>query len=253
MIDKSDKADTSLARMLSVLDLFSDQRLHWSAEDISESLGVSLPTSYRYLKTLSDAGLLRRGSDAQFTLGPRIVVLDHLIRQADPVLQCGVPFMKELVAQTGFDCVVSSLHGDQLLDTHREFGTMPANLSYGRGRPRPLFQGGAPKVILAGLPTPQLHKLLDTHSMAVAAAGLPTDWPSFRRYYSQIRKDGFYFSNGELETTLAAIAVPLQQTDGTVIGALSLVTTVQRMAVIDQTKLTPLIQRAAREISARLH
>jgi DNA-binding IclR family transcriptional regulator len=122
MTDKADKADTSLARMLSVLDLFSDQRLHWSAEDISESLGVSLPTSYRYLKTLSDAGLLRRGSDAQFTLGSRIVVLDHL-----------------------------------------------------------------------------------------------------------------------------------QQTDGTVIGALSLVTTVQRMAVIDQTKLTPLIQRAAREISARLH
>ena len=249
----TDKADSSLARMLSVLDLFSDQRLHWNAEDIGETLGVSLPTSYRYLKTLSDAGLLRRGTDAQFTLGPRIVVLDHFIRQADPVLQCGVPFMKELVAQTGFDCVVTSLHGDQLLDTHREYGTMPANLSYGRGRPRPLFQGGAAKVVLAGLPTPLLHKLLDTRSDEVAAAGLPTDWPNFRRYYSQIRKDGFYFSNGELETTLAAIAVPLQQADGTVIGALSLVTTVQRMAVIDHAKLTPLIQRAAREISARLH
>jgi DNA-binding IclR family transcriptional regulator len=159
MTDKSDKSDTSLVRMLSVLDLFSDQRLHWSAEDISETLGVSLPTSYRYLKTLSDAGLLRRGSDAQFTLGPRIVVLDHFIRQADPVLQCGIPFMKELVAQTGFDCVVSSMHGDQLLDTHRELGSMPASLSYGRGRPRPLFQGAAPKVILAGLPTPQLAQI----------------------------------------------------------------------------------------------
>lgn len=249
----TDKADTSLARMLSVLDLFSDQRLHWSAEDIGETLGVSLPTSYRYLKTLSDAGLLRRGSDAQFTLGPRIVVLDHFIRQADPVLQCGVPFMKELVAQTGFDCVLTSLHGDQLLDTHREYGSMPADLSYGRGRPRPLFKGGAAKVILAGLPTPQLHKLLDTHMDEVAASGLPTDWPSFRRCYSQIRKDGFYFSNGELESNLAAIAVPLQQASGTVIGALSLVTNVQRMAVIDQSKLIPLIQRAAREISARLH
>jgi DNA-binding IclR family transcriptional regulator len=249
----TDKADSSLARMLSVLDLFTEQRLHWSAEDISETLGVSLPTSYRYLKTLSDAGLLRRGPDAQFTLGPRIVVLDHFIRQADPVLQCGIPFMKELVAQTGFDCVVSSLHGDQLLDTHREYGTAPADLSYGRGRPRPLFQGGAPKVILAGLPTPQLHKLFDAHQSEVAAAGLPTDWPAFRRFYSQIRKDGFYFSNGELEAQLAAVAVPLQQADGTVIGALSLVTTVQRMAVIDQSKLTPLIQRAAREISARLH
>jgi DNA-binding IclR family transcriptional regulator len=248
----TDKADTSLARMLSVLDLFSDQRLHWSAEDISETLGVSLPTSYRYLKTLSDAGLLRRGHDAQFTLGPRIVVLDHYIRQADPVLQCGIPLMKELVAQTGLDCVVSSLHGDQLLDTHREYGSTPANLSYGRGRPRPLFQGAAPKVILAGLTTTQLHKLLDNRQIEVAAAGLPTDWPGFRRYYSQIRKDGFYFSSGELEANLAALAVPLQQPDGVVIGAISLVTTLQRMTLINKAKLTPLIQRVAQEISARL-
>ena len=215
----SEKADSSLARMLGVLDLFSEQRLHWSAEDIGEALGVSLPTSYRYLKTLSDAGLLQRRPDAQFTLGPRIVVLDHFIRQTDPVLQCGIPFMKELVAQTGLDCVVSSLLGDQLLDTHREHGSMPADLSYGRGRPRPLFQGAAPKVILAGLPTAQLHRLLDTHSAEVAAAGLPTDWPGFRRYYAQIRKQGFYFSNGELEAKLAAIAVPLHQADGTLLGA----------------------------------
>jgi DNA-binding IclR family transcriptional regulator len=248
----TDKADSSLARMLGVLDLFSEQRLHWSAEDIAQTLGVSLPTSYRYLKTLSDAGLLQRVANAQFTLGPRIIVLDHYIRQADPVLRCGVPFMKELVAQTGFDCVVSSLHGDQLLDTHREYGSMPAELSYGRGRPRPLFQGGAPKVILAGLPTAQLHRIFDAHLADIAAAGLPTEWPGFRRYYSQIRKSGFYFSKGELEAELAAMAVPLQQADGTVIGALSLVTTVQRMAVIDLAKLTPLIQRAAREISARL-
>ena len=248
----SDKADTSLARMLGVLDLFTEQRLHWSAEDISAALGVSLPTSYRYLKTLGDAGLLRRGPDAQFTLGPRIVVLDHYIRQADPVLQCGIPFMQELVAQTGFDCVVSSLHGHQLLDTHREYGSMPAKLSYGRGRPRPLFQGAAPKVILAGLPPAQLHRLLDAHSAEAAAAGLPTDWPGFRRYFGRVRKDGFYFSNGELESNLAALAVPLQQAEGTVIAALSLVTTTARMAVIDRDKLVPLIQRAAREIADRL-
>lgn len=248
----TDKPDSSLARMLSVLDLFSDQRLHWSAEDISAALGVSLPTSYRYMKTLSDAGLLRRGPDAQFTLGPRIVVLDHYIRQADPVLRCGIPFMRELVAQTGFDCVVSSLHGDQVLDTHREYGSMPADLSYGRGRPRPLFLGGAPKVILAELPTAQLRRMLERHADEARAAGLPTDWAGFRRYYSTIRKDGHYFSNGELEANLAAIAVPLRQADGAALGALSVVTTVQRMAVIDRSKLTPLVQRAAQEIAARL-
>jgi DNA-binding IclR family transcriptional regulator len=248
----SDKADSSLARLLGVLDLFTEQRLHWTADEISEALQVSLPTGYRYVKMLTEAGLLQRAGDAQLTLGPRIIVLDHYIRQADPVLQHGIPFMKELVALTGFDCVVSSLLGTQVLDTHREYSSVPADLSYGRGRPRPLFLGAAPKVILAQLPTGVLHKIMDTHAAEIAQAGLPTQWPEFRRYYARIRKAGFYFSNGELEPTLSALAVPLMATDGRVIGALSLVSSVQRMAVVDTAKLTPLLQRAASDICVRL-
>lgn len=248
----NDKSDSSLSRMLSVLDLFSDQCLQWSAEAISEALQVSLPTGYRYVKMLTDAGLLQRSADAQFTLGPRIIVLDHYIRQADPILENGIPFMKELVAQTGLDCVVSALQGQQLLDTHRELGQAPASLSYGRGRPRPLFKGAAPKVILAGLKTSMLHKLSGLHAGEITEAGLPADWPSLRRYYSQIRKAGYYLSNGELEPNLAALAAPLHHADGNIAGAISLVTSVQRMAVIDVTKLAPLVMRAAKDISARM-
>jgi len=248
----NEKADSSLSRMLSVLDLFSEQQLQWSTEAISEALQVSVPTSYRYVKMLTDAGLLQRTGDARYTLGPRIIVLDHYIRQADPVLKNGIPFMKELVAQTGLDCVISALHGQQLLDTYRELGQAPASLSYGRGRPRPLFKGAAPKVILAGLKPTALHKLLDSHTDEVAAAGLPTDWPSFRRYYSQIRKAGHYLSHGELEANLAALAAPLHHADGSVAGALSVVTSVQRMAVIDVSKLAQLVMRAAKDISARM-
>jgi len=248
----NDKLDSSLARMLGVLDLFTEQRLHWTADAISEALQVSLPTGYRYVKMLTEAGLLQRTGDAQVTLGPRIVVLDHYIRQADPVLQHGIPFMKELVALTGFDCVVSSLLGTQLLDTHREYSSVPADLSYGRGRPRPLFLGAAPKVILAQLPTGTLHKILDAQSLDAAAAGLPTEWAEFRRYFARIRKAGFYFSNGELEASLSALAVPLIAADGRVLGALSLVSSVQRMGMIDTSKLTPLLQRAAADISSRL-
>lgn len=248
----NDKADSSLSRMLSVLDLFSDQRLQWSADDISAALQVSIPTGYRYVRMLTEAGLLQHSADSQYTLGPRIIVLDHYIRQADPVLQHGIPFMKELVAQTGLDCVVSALLGQQLLDTHRELGQAPANLSYGRGRPRPLFKGGAPKVILAGWTPTALHKLFDAHIKEVADAGLPTEWPDFRRYYSQIRKAGYYLSNGELETNLAALAAPLHHADGTIAGALSLVTSVQRMGVIDVDKLAQLVMRAAKDISARM-
>lgn len=248
----TDKSLSSLGRMLSVLDLFSDQQLTWTAEGITEALQLSLPTGYRYVKMLVDAGLLQRAANSQYTLGPRIIVLDHYIRMADPVLKHGMPFMAELVEKTGFDCVISGLYGQQVLDTHRELGKAPATLSYGRGRPRPLFQGAAPKVILSCFTPAQLHRVFDLHGDEIAKVGLPTDWNNFRKYYSAIRKAGYYFSNGELEPNLAALAAPMQKKDGTILGAISLVTTVQRMAVIDLPKLTTLVTRAAQEISARI-
>ena len=248
----TDKSLSSLGRMLSVLDLFSDNCLTWTAEAITEALDVSLPTGYRYVKLLVDAGLLQRGADSQYTLGPRIIVLDHYIRMSDPVMQLGVPFMAELVEQTGFDCVLSSLYGEQIIDTHRECGKAPPVLSYGRGRPRPLFQGAAAKVILASFTPARLHRLFDEHADEIARAGLPTDWNGFRKYYSGIRKNGWYFSNGELESNLAAVAAPLQKADGSILGAVSLVTTVNRMALIDLAKLTQLVTRAAQDIMARI-
>ncbi len=248
----TDKSMSSLSRMLSVLDLFSDHQLTWTAEGITEALQVSLPTGYRYVKMLVDAGLLQRAADSHYTLGPRIIVLDHYIRMADPVLQHGVPIMAELVEKTGFDCVISGLYGQQVLDTHREFGSSPATLSYGRGRPRPLFQGAAPKVILSCFTPAQLRKVFDQHSDEIAKAGLPTEWPAFRKYYANIRKAGHYFSNGELEPNLAALAAPLQHANGTILGAISLVTTVPRMAVMDVSKLTQLVIRAAQEITVRI-
>ena len=247
-----EKAGSSLARMLSVLDLFSEQAPLWTAEAIIEALQVSAPTGYRYVKTLVEAGLLQRGTDSHYHLGARIIVLDHCIRMGDPVLQQGLPFMAELVEKTGFECVISALYGAQLVDTHREYSKAPAALSYGRGRPRPLFLGAAPKVILACMGSVALRRQFAQHPKEIAAAGLPTDWDAFRRYFAAIRKAGYYFSEGELESTLAAVAVPLQKADGHVLGALSLVTTVSRMAMVDRRKLTDLVKRTAQDIVSRI-
>ncbi len=248
----SAKPESSLARMLAVLDLFDEQRPALTPEIIGDVLQVSMPTAYRYVKLLTDAGLLQRQGLANYVLGPRIIVLDHLIRRSDPVLQHAMPFMKELVATTGLDCVATALYSDQMLDIHREYSGQPANLSYSRGRPRPLFLGAAPKVVLACFPPAQLRRLLHSRTTEAAAAGLPTDWPSFRRLFARIRRAGFYVSVGELESSLGAVAAPLRLADGRAVGALSLVATVQRLALIDTDKLARLVQRTASEISSRM-
>ncbi len=248
----TDKSLSSLARMLGVLDLFTEEAPVWSAEEVAMALSVSVPTGYRYVKLLGQAGLLQRAAESQYSLGPRIIALDHLMRASDPVLQHAVPFMKNLVESTGFDCVISGLYGQQVLDTHREYSATPADLSYGRGRPRPLFLGGAPKVILSCFTPSALHKVFDQRQLEIAQAGLPAEWPAFRRYYSQIRKTGYYLSHGELETNLAALAAPLQKTDGALLGALSVVTTVSRMAMMDVPQLATQVMRCAGDIAMRV-
>lgn len=252
----TDKPDSSLARMMAVLDLFDEQCSALTPEAIGEALRVSQPTAYRYVRVLADAGLLQRQGAASYALGPRIIVLDHLIRRHDPVLRHAVPLMQELTTVTGLDCVATALHGmparAQLVDIHRVFSAQPASLGYGRGRPRPLLLGAAPKVVLASLPAAQLRRLLDQQADAVQRAGLPADWPAQRRHFARIRQAGSYVSVGELEAALGAVAAPLVLPDGRVLGAISLVTTVERLALLDQTKLAGLVRRAAGEIVSRV-
>jgi DNA-binding IclR family transcriptional regulator len=246
----SDSA-SSLKRMLGVLDLFTDQQFRWSAIEVANASEVSVPTAYRYLRLLVDANLLQRVSTTQFALGAKIIMLDHTIRKTDPVLQNSIPVMKTLVEQTGFDCVLTGLYGDQLIDTHREYGNSPAALGYGRGRPRPLFQGAAPKVILASLSPARLRHVFALHSAQIHAQGMPTEWISFRKYVTGIRRQGCYLSIGELEPNLAAVAAPLHTTNGEFLGALGLVSTVQRMELTDTQKLCQTVMRGAQTILQR--
>ena len=252
----TEKPDSSLARMLAVLDLFNEQCSTLTPEAIGQALQVSQPTAYRYVRVLADAGLLQRQGTAAYGLGPRIIVLDHLIRRGDLLLRHAVPLMQELCATTGLDCVATALHGmparAQLVDIHRVYSAQPAALGYGRGRPRPLLLGAAPKVVLASLPAAQLRRLLEQQAGAVAAAGLPADWPAQRRHFARIRHAGSYVSVGELEPNLGAIAAPLVLADGRVLGAMSLVTTVERLALLDQAKLAALVRRVAAETLARI-
>ncbi len=248
----SESSTSSLERMLGVLDLFDDTQLARTAEDIALALDVSLPTSYRYVRLLLQAGLLQRVEDSHYALGPRIILLDHYIRRSDPVLRVGIPILRELVDATGFDCVITGLFGTQVLDTHREMGGTPAALAYGRGRPRPLFKGGAPKVLLSTFGPAQLHKLFDAQHDEVVHSGLPGEWSAFRRYFAAIRKAGHYVSLGELEPQLVAVAAPILKSDGGAWAAVSLVFDTSRLAIVDLEKMVRLVTDAATRIGGRM-
>lgn len=241
------------ARVLAILDLFSHQRSSWSPDEINETLQYSRPTGYRYVKELVAAGLLQKTSAGRYSLGPRIIRLDYEIRQSDPVLFASMNVMAELAARTRLTAVLSAMYGHQLIDIHHAPATTDLlPFPYARGRPRPLFRGAAPKVILPLLSRATLVRIYDAFSDEIASSGMGRTWGEFRKRLSKIKKERFYLSIGEVEPQVAGAAVPVVNAEGDVIAALALAGSVADFEKIGMEAIREMLPIAGEEVSAQL-
>ncbi|WP_322012828.1 IclR family transcriptional regulator [Paraburkholderia sp. J12] len=243
---------SSIAKLLSILELFTEDRPFLSVEDVARELDCSVPTAYRYLRELVESGMLLRFVGGEYGLGPRIITLDYHLRISDPILKAGQPVMRELVTQSGFDAVMSRWYGDSLVDTHRETLDAALDLRYGRGRPRPLFLGAAPKAILSTFPKAKLAALFEQYPAEIASGGLGDSLETFRATLHKIRRAGFYLSRGELEPGVCAIASPIFLSEpGEAVAALAIVVPDPRLKYLNIDSLVEAVKDAATRISAR--
>lgn len=244
---------SSPSRVFAILDLFTREQPIWSPDEINEALGYSRPTGYRYVKELVDAGMLRKVAAGRYSLGGRIIELDYQLRQTDPVLLAAMPAMQQLAQRTGFDAVLTVLFaGPRVIDVHRVSTDSELQLAYGRGRPRPVFRSGAPKVLLAHLPRAQLVKIHEANQREIAENGLGTSWTEFRTALADIRKQGFYRSRGELQASLGSVAVPVFNEEDECVAALALVGQVTRIGKTSDDLLLGHLHQATRAIRAAL-
>ena len=241
---------SSLRRMLTVLDLFTEAAPAWTAEAIAEKLAYTRPTAYRYVRELAAAGLLRRGSGGTYWLGTRIIELDHQIRLTDPLLLAGSAPMRALADLTGCDVVLGSIYGDRILTVHQEHGLEGISATYGRGRSMPLYRGMLSKMLLASVTRAQLRRIHAAHATEAAAEAeaFAADWDTLLANLKAIRSAGHCISHGELDPGLVGIAVPLLEREHEIHAALGLIVTKQRFATSDVGRLVQMLRETGVKI-----
>ncbi len=249
---KDGGALSSLASSLSVLDLFSEQHPTWSADAINEALGFSRPTGYRYVRELVASGLVARITPGTYALGPRIIELDFQIRLSDPLLKAGLPVLHELVESTGCEINLIGLYGEHIVTTHQQPGIERLPLSFGRGRPLPLFRGAGSKIIVAHFAKSKLKKLYDAHADQAQQAGLGPDWDSARAALVQLKKQGHAVSQGELDPGFVGVAAPVFAPDGEILGSVIAALTRHRLGNTDLDRLIGKIKAGGQQISERV-
>jgi DNA-binding IclR family transcriptional regulator len=240
----------SLARMLSVLDLFTEERSTWGVDDIAARLRCSKPTAYRYLKLLTNSGLLAPEVGGVYGLGARIIQLDRQIRLTDPMLGRGTEIMQELSDRFRENLLLCGYYGDKLICTAQAWTQQMMLTSYARGRPMPLLRGAAGKVILAHLPTARLRSLMLRDPRVIAEAGLGETWPAFRETMRVIRREGHAVTYEEIDSTTAGIAAPILGERRQVLGSLVFAVPITRMQAERVKVLAEGVMEGARRLSA---
>jgi DNA-binding IclR family transcriptional regulator len=190
---------------------------------------------------------LTRISGGSYVLGPRIVQLELLMREIDPVSRTGEPLIQELVRQTGCDVLLANMYGDHIVNVLHERGVEHLPISYDRGRPHPLFRGAMSKGILAFLPRARALRLYNAHAQLAAESGMGRNWRDFWQALQQIRKKGYSESYGELDPGVIGVGAPVFNGDE-IMGSVSIGCSRARLALLNKDMLVELLLATARRI-----
>jgi DNA-binding IclR family transcriptional regulator len=245
-------AQSSVERMLGLLDLFTPSASVRPVQDLFNYLGTSRSTSYRYIKALHAAGLIEAVANGSYALGPRIVEFDRQIRMTDPLYKSGAQVLRPLVDFTGHSALLCALYSDSVMCVREELAEgAPANL-FSRGQRRPPFSGAASKIILPYMPPHRLRSIFQHHQRTIALAGMGTDWQGFRDNLATIRRDGYIVTHGEFNPGLFGISAPVFNAEGLVVGSIGVAGAEERL---DRKKLPAFCEAvvaAGKQLSAIL-
>lgn len=203
------KGTNSADRILSVLNLFTDGNLEWTAEQLMDELGYSRPTMYRYIRSLKDAGLLISVSNSVLTLGPRVVEMDFLIRKSDPLVIFGNVHIHQLARTYPSTSILARWYGDKMLCVASESSTTNAYTSYTRGRPMVLVRGAIARTIVANLPRLHLDSHIKKHLEEFKDIGIGIDLAEVTHSFLEVKKNRVCVAREEITPGVMGIASPI--------------------------------------------
>ncbi len=221
--------NSSLAKMLALLEAFTKERHMWTVEAMAEHFGYTHSSTYRYVRELCRAGLLVRMPNGEYVIGARIVVLEALIRQADPLTKACMPMLEGFTRILGCHGLLSNAYGEHLINVVHLPGNEEIDLAFVGGRQLPWFRGATSRAILAFLPRKRVRKLFDRHYEGERSK---QNWRQILASLKEVSDQGFCISRGELQKGVIGVGAPLI-VSGDVMGSVTLVFSTRHSELMD--------------------
>ncbi|MBG6184782.1 IclR family acetate operon transcriptional repressor [Arthrobacter sp. CAN_A214] len=213
----------SIDRAVAILRCFDSRSPELGITEVAKRTGLSTSTAHRILVSMAANRLIRQTSDKRYGLGPLLIQLARNGAIPTTFRDVAMPFMMKLrdevdetvglheLLSTGERAVIDQAESRQ--EIRRHYTDI--------GVPVPLPHGAPGKVILSFLPWERQEWWLSRSIRPVTPATV-TDPERLRAELSRIRDQGWADSNAERTTGIRAVAAPIFDHTGGVIGAVGL-------------------------------
>jgi len=243
----------TLARGLDVLGLFADSPGELSQKEISDALGLPMPTVHRLTAVLTERGWLDRDA------GTRRLRLGLELARLVPALMAGLqlpelarPHLRRLATNAQETVNLAILQGADVVYLLSESGDRLLTSRVTVGLRLPAHCTALGKCLLAELPDELARAALGAEPYERRTDRTLTRWRRLAGELAAIREAGVAVSEEEYEIGLVSIAVPVRWIEDPGSAAINVSLPAGRASARFRTELTRGLRRVARAIDEEL-
>ena len=201
----------TLSRGLDILELFAAGSPELTQTEISDRLGLPVPTVHRLVKLLTERGwLVRDTASRRLRLGLGAARLLPAVRLPDLAREP----LRALAERTGETVNLATLDGHEVLYLLSETGSHLLTLRSHAGLRLPLHATALGKCLLAQLDDDAARAAAGREPYEALTPRTVTTWAQLRANLERVRREDVAHSREEYEVGLHSIAVPLAWVDG---------------------------------------
>lgn len=221
--------------------------------DIAEAMGVHKSTASRLLSALEKRGLVQQADErGKYQLGFGILRLAAAIPGRLSLVQEARPVLQALAGEFGETANLAVLRSHVAVNVDQAMGPSAVATHDWIGNLTPVHATASGKIFLAYLESEARDKLLSATGMPEETSKTITSRAVLDKQLARIVETGYSTVYEELEIGLHAIAVPVWDYRGDVIGSISISGPAFRFHPEESPDLAQELIRAGEQVSAHL-
>ena len=242
----------SLERAFGLLEAIAQARAGIGLAELSKKVGLHNSTTFHLVKTMVALGYIRQDRDKRYRIGRALFALAAGSLDEVELVNLAIPVLEDLTEATGESGHFAVRSGDSVVVIAKTSGSGAFQLTDRIGVMRPAHGTALGKVLLAALTPAQLDRFLQNHELTALTPKTITDPDLLRQEIREVARTGVAYDDGELNTEVRCVAVPVHDYTGQVVGALGISGPIWRLSIPVLQKQTELVRAAARRLSAEL-